>query len=336
MTAWHTFETSSRLIREAIKLGTMNARDDGHFTWTPLLLDQVGWQTVVAGIDGLSRHVADEQISVASRLARSGEQPIPTTVVLGAFESPQGPNQVRSPGNDRWRDPIAVPAGVVESPPSFSSQAQALAGPKLRLDIMEQVGKRDLSPRLFVKEHGGGSILDVERHFEVLRKHGWLGLVEPEESSRPLARADYLYRISRAPAFDTDVWSSLPGSIRSVFSAKVFDSYARRVEEAMEAETLDARDDRRYSCTTVPLDRLGWEKLIARTDTLFKFLFGEQARAMLRLGQSGEKPFITTVVLMAFESPGGPPKPPRPLGHLQRATPLYRPATSWPTLRLLK
>jgi hypothetical protein len=315
MTAWTTFETSSRRIKEAIKLGTLDAREERYFTWTPLLLDRIGWQTVVAGIDGLRRHVADEQIGAESRMERSGEGPIPVTVVLAAFESPRGPNQVRSPAEDRWRDPIAVPAATLDAPPSFSPKAQALAGP-LRLDIMEEASKRDVSPASFFEERGGGSILDVGRHFEVLRKDGWIGLVEPEDGGRSLGRMERLYRVRRAPVFGADAWSALPGSTRAVVSARAFEGYSRRVKEALEAETLDAREGWRYTCTTVPLDRLGWEKLIARTDTLFKFLFGEQARAKLRLAQSGEEAFLATVVLMAFESPGGPAKPPRQLGDL--------------------
>jgi DNA-binding transcriptional ArsR family regulator len=318
MNSRDTFETSYRRIREAIKLGTMDAREERHLTWTPLLLDRIGWQTVVAGIGGLSRHVADERIAAASRMARCGEQPIPVTVVLAAFESPPGPSQVRSP-DEGWLDPIAVPAGTVDVPPSFSSEAQALANP-LRLDIMEAASKRPVSPASFFAKYGGGSVADVGRHFEALRGRHWLRLVKPLDGRGSLGRTEHLYRTNKAPVFDTDVWSAMPGSVQAVVNAWILESYSRRVGEAMEADTLDAREDRRFSCATVPLDRLGWEKLIARTDTLFKFLFGEQARTKQRLAHSSEEPFFATVVLMAFESPGGPPKPPRFLGDLPLAT----------------
>jgi hypothetical protein len=335
MSCWSTFETSSRRIKEAIKLGTLDAREERHLTWTPLLLDGLGWRTVVAALDGLARHVADEQVAAASRIDRAGGGPIPATVILAAFESPRGPNQVRSPAGERWRDPIAVPPETADVPPSFSPKAQALVGP-LRLAIMEEAGKRDVSPASFLAERGGGSILDVTRHFDELRRHGWLRLAGSEESRSPLGPAEYPYRVNRAPVFGADVWPTLPGSMKAVVSAWIFDSYSRRVREAMEAGTLDAREDRRFSCGVVPLDRLGWEKLIARTDTLFKFLFGEQARAKLRLARSDEEPFLATVALMAFESPGGPRKPPRQLGDRRQATPGYNPATRAPTLRLLK
>jgi len=335
MTGWNTFEASSLRIREAIKAGTMDARDDWHFTWTPLLLDRIGWQTIVAGIDGLSRHVAAEQVSAQSRMARSGEKPFPATVVLAAFESPPEPDQACPPGDDRRRDPIAVPPETMDVPPPSSPKTQALSSP-LRLEIIDAARKRELSPASFVEERGGGSALDMSHHFEALCKQGWISRVEPQADEASPKPAGRLYRLSAAPVFDTDLCAALPSSLRAVIIAWFFKSYAQRVREAMEAGTLDAREDRRYSCTPVLLDGLGWKRLIARTDALFHFLFEVQAGAKYRLPESDEEPFSATVALAVFESPGGPRKPPRQLGDRLQATPGYSPATRVPTLRLLK
>jgi DNA-binding transcriptional ArsR family regulator len=335
MTAWDTFEDSRRRIEEAIRAGTMEAGDETHFTWTPLLLDEVGWKTVVAGIDGLSRHVAEEAVRAESRMAKSGERPFPVTAVLAAFESPLESDQVCSPAGERQGGAIAGPPEIAEVPLPSSPRAQALAGP-LRLDIMEAARKKDVSPASFVAERGGITVLEVDHHFEALRKHGWLRQVESQEGGSARGRAERLYRVRSVPVFGRDVWSALPSSIRAVINAWGFESYVQRVSEAMEAGTLDAREDGRFGCTPVLLDRLGWKSLFAKIYVLFRFLFGEQARAKLRLAQSGEEPFVATVVLMAFESPGGPRKPPRQLGDLRQAPPRYSPATSAPTLRLLK
>lgn len=313
MTAWNAFEDSTRRIREAIKTGTMDLRPERHLTWTPLLLDRIGWRTARAGLDGLSRHLADELRGAERRLAESGETPLRATVVQAAFESPPGPNQARTQGGSRWRDPVGLAPSKGEAPP-VSDKVQALLGP-LRLSIVEHAIKRDVSPAAFAAEHGGDP-LDVSRHFEALRKDGWLRLADPQNGAGPARPAERLYRIARPPIFDTDVWPELPGSIKAIVSSWVFDSYKRRVEEAREAGTLDAREDSCFSCEPVVLDRLGWERLVARADALFYFLVAIQAGVRARLADSADEAFVATVALMVFESPGESRRERPYLGHL--------------------
>jgi DNA-binding transcriptional ArsR family regulator len=332
MSARDVFDTSLRRVREAIKAGTMEARPEKHFSWTQALVDLTGWETIVAGVDGMSRRVAEAQIDSGSRTALSGEQPIPVTVVLAAFESPQGAVQKRFPVEPSRKRPS------VGSPPADDAlrsreRAEALAEP-LRLEIMEQASMRAMAPRSFFEQLGGDSPQSVGHHFEALRKHGWLRLAEAEDDGTRRGGLDRLYCVDRAAVIDTASWSALPGSMRAFYMARAFDAYSRKVKEALEAGTLDAREGRPFSCATMLLDRLGWERLIAMADTLLDFTLAEQEKARRRLIESGEKPLLATTGLMVFESPGGPAKRPRHLGHLAAAP--YRPATRRPTLRLLK
>ena len=71
----------------------------------------------------------------------------------------------------------------------------------------------------------------------------------------------------------------------------------------MEAGAFDARPDRHNSCSSLSLDRRGWSRVAAAVDALFVSCFDEQADAKLRLQHSGEKPMITGVSLVAFETP---------------------------------
>jgi DNA-binding transcriptional ArsR family regulator len=81
-------ESLAASVREAIEAGTMDARTDRHFTWTPLLLDQLGWERVAEKLDALIEFVREEIAKAEARLAKSGETPIPMTVAVAGFESP--------------------------------------------------------------------------------------------------------------------------------------------------------------------------------------------------------------------------------------------------------
>ena len=75
-------------LREAIEAGTMDSRPERHFTWTPGVVDRLGWERIVGRMDDLFDFADAELKEAEARLARSGEQPIPMTIALAAFESP--------------------------------------------------------------------------------------------------------------------------------------------------------------------------------------------------------------------------------------------------------
>jgi hypothetical protein len=315
--AWQDVEASVRRIEKAISAGSMCARSDGHFTWTQRPLDQQGWQRIVRGIDRLRRRASAEETAARLRMAEAGEKPIPTTLLLAAFESPAGWDDPGSAlEDDRWQvvdDPTpSGPSGL-----SQAGRAKVLASP-IRMEIMEQVAQEPKSPAVFAQRRGGIAVEEAVHHFETLHRNGWLRQVARAEVSASAASREHrLYRVDRALLFSTEEWSLLPASIRAVITTKNFESCFEQVREALEAGTFEAREDRRYDCPTIHLDRQGWVKVIAMIDTLFGFIIGEYMRAKARLATSSEEPFLATCVLMAFESPGGPRKPPRHLGHLQ-------------------
>lgn len=49
----------------------------------------MGWDNAIAKVDALFYWFFQEQEEANLRMAESGEQPIPTTVALAAFESPK-------------------------------------------------------------------------------------------------------------------------------------------------------------------------------------------------------------------------------------------------------
>ena len=71
-----------------MEAGTFDSRPDRHHSWTPLVLDQLGWGQVVGVVDALFHRLFDEQAAAKIRLAESGETPVIVTVYLAVFESP--------------------------------------------------------------------------------------------------------------------------------------------------------------------------------------------------------------------------------------------------------
>lgn len=87
--SWAVFERFSKLAKEAMTAGTFDARVDRYATWSLLRLDRQGWEKVAAAVEELRRLALAEQERAKARMEESGERPVPTTVMLAAFESPQ-------------------------------------------------------------------------------------------------------------------------------------------------------------------------------------------------------------------------------------------------------
>jgi hypothetical protein len=81
-------------VGQAIATGTIDARDDRHFTWIATLLDQRGWDNVIHKVDALFEFVLKEQARSSLCMAKTGEEPIPVTVGLAVFESPTDSTRV--------------------------------------------------------------------------------------------------------------------------------------------------------------------------------------------------------------------------------------------------
>jgi DNA-binding transcriptional ArsR family regulator len=74
-------------LGEAASAGTIDARDDRHFTWTLTQLDKHTRDGIVRRMDRLLELVSRELQAAGKRLKESGARPIPITVALVAIES---------------------------------------------------------------------------------------------------------------------------------------------------------------------------------------------------------------------------------------------------------
>jgi DNA-binding transcriptional ArsR family regulator len=174
---------------------------------------------------------------------------------------------------------------------------------QLRLTIVTELYLREMSPTQFYREFGGGSVARVERHFKRLAQYGWLELVREESGGERRGGREHFYRATELAILDDKISSLLPYSVRAVYGWMAFKRLAEQVRGALDGDTFDARSDRRLSSTSLLLDRLGWDRVVGAIAGLFEGLRSEQEEARLRIFESGEKPFLVTNALVAFESP---------------------------------
>jgi DNA-binding transcriptional ArsR family regulator len=187
--------------------------------------------------------------------------------------------------------------------------AKLLADP-LRIKIVMELNMREMSPKQFHDEFGGGSLSRVSRHFDLLTEYAWLYQTRTETGGKRRGAVEHFYRATRPAVFDNEIWSPLPNTMKEMVSGGIFEELGERVKDAIATGTFDARDDRHFTWTPLRVDQLGWENAIARVDALFHFLFEEQERADARMVESGEEPISMTVALAAFESPKDTEKAP--------------------------
>jgi hypothetical protein len=75
----------------AIAEDTFDARTDRHLTWTPMQLDERGWDEVIATLAATFAEMSRIRGDAGDRIAASGGKVIPATVAMLGFESPPPP-----------------------------------------------------------------------------------------------------------------------------------------------------------------------------------------------------------------------------------------------------
>lgn len=175
---------------------------------------------------------------------------------------------------------------------------------ELRLKIVAELYIREMSPKQFFEEFGGGSISRVTQNFGRLVETGWLRYVRSEgPGGKRRGGVENFYRATEPAFFDAQTWALVPYSMRVASSWSLFNQIALKMRQTLEASSLDPRRRRDLSYTQLLLDQVGWERAIEAVDAQFLCIFEEQKDARLRVLGSGEELIRADVLLIAFESP---------------------------------
>jgi DNA-binding transcriptional ArsR family regulator len=292
--SWKTFNTFAERVRHALGTGTLDARADSHLSLTTLVLDELGWERVMAAIDAFFTVLSEEQEDAKIRLARTGETPIHATVGLAGFESPGRGGRPTGPALIEVRR---------ESPFPFPLRVSKVLADELCVMILAEASLREISPPLFQAEIGGASVEVVRRRFRMLQQLGWLTKVTTKTGGRRRGAAEQFYRATGPMILDSDAWSKIPASVKPTHSWAVFNTLAEKVKEAILAGTFEARLDNHLSWSGLRLDGQGWTSVASQVDALLAVVLKEKDRAEDELADSGDVGILATVGLAAFESP---------------------------------
>jgi hypothetical protein len=178
------------------------------------------------------------------------------------------------------------------------------------MKALAECNMREMSPKRFFQEFGGGSLSRVSRAFDVLTEYEWLELTRIETGGKRRGGVEHFYVATEPAVFDEEIWPDVPESMRMLVSWRIVETFTERVKQAIEAGTIDARKNRHLSWMPLRLDQQGWDNSIDMVDWVFHWFFEEQEEANLRMAESGEKPIPMTVALAAFESPKDTEKQP--------------------------
>jgi DNA-binding transcriptional ArsR family regulator len=173
---------------------------------------------------------------------------------------------------------------------------RALGNPH-RVRIMEILNEEDAAAIDIARKTGIEATL-LAYHMRVLKRLEFVELVE-----RVPARGTpkKVYRSLAPTLFSDSAWAALDPRTRLRISETVLGNIVRRVGDAFDAQTFDAKDDRYLTLETLQMDWVGWGEL--------NQLIGETRRAAAEIARrsterrSDDPRFPATIVLMSFESP---------------------------------
>jgi len=310
--SWITFEQLTERVSDAIVAGTFNARDDRHLSWTPILLDDLGWQRMISAADVVFRTLLEEQDRSNLRLSNSGGgldgTPLLATVAIAVFESPMW---LRNETDWRTRPYASAETtgfpGRLNRASFYPMLARVCANP-LDLQILDELNQREMSPKLFHAKMPEITLAGFDRRLKKLTRQGWAAEVGTKSGGRKAT--EHFYRAVGPALIDSESWAKVPNAVRETLTSRTFEHFREKVTEAVDVGTFDARTDRHLTWTVLRLDETGWQKSIALADGFFEKLFEEEKDAKRRIQRSGEDPILATIGLAAFESPNEPVKVP--------------------------
>jgi DNA-binding transcriptional ArsR family regulator len=177
---------------------------------------------------------------------------------------------------------------------------KALAHP-LRIKILETLTERVASPNRLSGDLDAG-LSHVAYHTRALAKCGCLELVD---TAQRRGATEHFYKASPHSFIGDRIWRRVPRALLGGVSGATLQSFMDRAVAALEAGTIDGREDTTLYWMPVLLDEQGWDKVTATMEETVNEVLAVQAESRKRLAESKGRDAISAIVGVAsFETPG--------------------------------
>lgn len=176
---------------------------------------------------------------------------------------------------------------------------RSLAHP-LRIQILELLTDHVASPNVLASQLETG-LSDVAYHTRALDRYGALELVD---TAQRRGATEHFYKATPGAFMGGPPWRKVPRSMRGGVSAATLQTFLDKAIAALEAGTLDGRDDTVFRWMPLSLDEEGWKEVVAILEEATKLMLAAHVRSQDRLSESGEGTVSTVVGMAAFETAG--------------------------------
>lgn len=177
---------------------------------------------------------------------------------------------------------------------------KALAHP-LRIKILEALTERVASPNRLSGDLDAG-LSHVAYHTRALDKCGCLELVD---TAQRRGATEHFYKASPNSFIGGRIWRRVPRALLGGISGATLQSFMDRAVAALEAGTIDGREDTTLAWMPVLLDEQGWRKVTILMEELIDSVLAIQAESRQRLARTRGRGGISAIIGVAsFETPG--------------------------------
>lgn len=290
--SWKLFSQIAIWLKEGVEAEMLETRAGSSLGSRTLVLDQPGCERVIGAFSDVFAQIFEEQYDAKLRVAGTKQDLIRASVLQFAYESPT-------------RDSVATLDGLAEIPEPMSSlwvRASRIFLDAACMDIIDEANQRTISATEF-HEKFGGNIDRTRRLFRKTAENGWLKEVDRKTGGQRRGATEKFYRATRPVFAKADKFlADLPESIRRTDAGQAFERICVDFVAAMEAETVDRRDDRYVALSLVQLDERGWERVAELIRGLWAVVRREERESKGRLRKSGDRSVSMTVALGLYET----------------------------------